>query len=211
MPSFVIAGYVWQIWGRGTKSPPTPSCAATKKPILNRVNRENFTKPTQMQLSKKQQDLLNSLLYFLNLDQILNVFRKKITLIYYVLPKLETAKEEASWMSKKFRFRTSFNNQHAKRFQSLQKSPAKNFYHTISWLTGKFNCNMSLLVISKILGLFVNILTADDKYSLRNSKNLRQPITMQLFKKQIFFLNFCCISEISIKLETALKIDKPFS
>ena len=70
---------------------------------------------------------------------------------------------------------------------------------------------MSLLVISKILGLFVNTLTVDDKYSLRNSENLRQPITMQLFKKQIFFLNFCCISEISIKLETALKIDKPFS
>ena len=69
---------------------------------------------------------------------------------------------------------------------------------------------MSLLVISKILGLFVNTLTADDKYSFRNSENLRQPITMQLFKKQIFFLNFWCISEIS-KLETALKNDKPFS
>ena len=169
--------------------------------------------PNQLKCNYLRNNKIFSILccIFLNLDQILNVFRKKMALIYYVLPKLETAKEEASWMSKKFRFRTSFNNQHAKRFQSLQKSPAKNFYHTISWLRGKFSCNMSLLVISKILGLFVNTLTVDDKYSLRNSENLRQPITMQLFKKQIFFLNFCCISEISIKLETALKIDKPFS
>ena len=30
---------------------------------------------------------------------------------------------------------------------------------------------MSLLVMSEILGLFLNTLTADDKYSLRNSEN----------------------------------------
>ena len=35
---------------------------------------------------------------------------------------------------------------------------------------------MSLLVISEILGLFVNTLAADDKYSLRKSENLPQPI-----------------------------------
>ena len=31
---------------------------------------------------------------------------------------------------------------------------------------------MSLLVASETLGLFVNTLTADNKYSLRNSENL---------------------------------------
>ena len=41
---------------------------------------------------------------------------------------------------------------------------------------------MSLLVIYKILGVFVNTLTLDDKYSLLNSENLRQPIQMQLSK-----------------------------
>ena len=34
----------------------------------------------------------------------------------------------------------------------------------------------SLLVICKILGLFINTLTADDKYSLLNRDNLTQPI-----------------------------------
>ena len=34
------------------------------------------------------------------------------------------------------------------------------------------------------LRTFVNTLTADDNYSLRNSQNLPQPIQMQLSKKQ---------------------------
>ena len=32
------------------------------------------------------------------------------------------------------------------------------------------------------MGLFVKTLTADDKYSLRISENLREPIQMQLYK-----------------------------
>ena len=46
---------------------------------------------------------------------------------------------------------------------------------------------MSLLVISEILGLFLNTLTTDEKYSLRNSENLSESIKMQLSKKQKTF------------------------
>ena len=35
---------------------------------------------------------------------------------------------------------------------------------------------MSVLVICKILGLFANIMTADDRYSLLNKNNLTEPI-----------------------------------
>ena len=49
---------------------------------------------------------------------------------------------------------------------------------------------MSLLVISEILGLFVNTLTADDKHSRRNSENLWQSIQMQLSKKDETFFEF---------------------
>ena len=49
---------------------------------------------------------------------------------------------------------------------------------------------MSLLVISNILGHFVNTLTANDKYSLSNNENLPQPSQMQLSKKQIIFAEF---------------------
>ena len=48
----------------------------------------------------------------------------------------------------------------------------------------KFNRKMSLLVTHKSLSLFVNTLTADDKYSLLNKDNLAQPIQMQLSKKK---------------------------
>ena len=49
---------------------------------------------------------------------------------------------------------------------------------------------MSLLVICEILGLFVNIVNADDKYSLLSSENLPQPFQTQLSNKYSFFLNF---------------------
>ena len=56
---------------------------------------------------------------------------------------------------------------------------------------------MSLFVIWELLGVFVNTMTADDKYSFRDSENLPQPIQMQLFKKKYFGI-FCSI-EIYIK------------
>ena len=37
--------------------------------------------------------------------------------------------------------------------------------------------------MSQILGLFVNTMTVDDKYSLLNRDNLTQPIHMQLSQK----------------------------
>ena len=46
---------------------------------------------------------------------------------------------------------------------------------------------MSVLVVSKILRLFVNTFTPDDKYPLVNSENLTQPIQMQLSKKLKIF------------------------
>ena len=42
----------------------------------------------------------------------------------------------------------------------------------------------SLSVICKILRLFVNTLTLDDKYSLLNRENLTQPIQIHLSQKQ---------------------------
>ena len=49
---------------------------------------------------------------------------------------------------------------------------------------------MSPLVICEILGLLVNTLTAEDKYSACNGENLPQPIQMQLSKKQKTFSQF---------------------
>ena len=46
---------------------------------------------------------------------------------------------------------------------------------------------MALLVISETLGLFLNRLTADVMYFLRNKQNLQQSIQMESSKKQRIF------------------------
>ena len=45
-------------------------------------------------------------------------------------------------------------------------------------------------MICKILGLFANTLTTNDKYSVFTKDNLTQPIQMQLYKKQNIFSQF---------------------
>ena len=46
------------------------------------------------------------------------------------------------------------------------------------------------LSISEILGVLVNTLTADNKYSLRNREEIPEPIQLQLFNKQNNFSQF---------------------
>ena len=45
-------------------------------------------------------------------------------------------------------------------------------------------------MIHKILGLFVNTLTVDDKHYMLNRDNLTQPIQIQLSQKQKTFSQF---------------------
>ena len=62
----------------------------------------------------------------------------------------------------------------------------------------------------KVWKVFVNALTSRDKYSLRNRKNLTQPIQMQLSQKQeILSEIFFWIFELSIKFWTSLKETRP--
>ena len=49
-------------------------------------------------------------------------------------------------------------------------------------MLARYTWKKSLLVIFYPLGLFLKTLTADHKYSFRNSEKLRDPIQMQLFK-----------------------------
>ena len=60
---------------------------------------------------------------------------------------------------------------------------------------------MSLLVISEILALFVNILSAYYEDSLCNNENLYRSIEMQVSKRQkTIFEMFSSISEIYIQI-----------
>ena len=60
----------------------------------------------------------------------------------------------------------------------------------------------SVLVRRKALELFVNTLSADDKYSLPNRDNLAQPIRTQLSQKQKpFYQLLLAFSKSALNLE----------
>ena len=67
-------------------------------------------------------------------------------------------------------------------------------------------------MICKILGLFVNTLTADNKYSFLNRDNLTQPTQMQLSQKQKTFSQFfTAVLEFKLDFEHFQNNDDPHS
>ena len=67
-------------------------------------------------------------------------------------------------------------------------------------------------MLSKILRLFVNILTADDKYFLLNRDNSTQPIQILLSKKEDTFSQFfCAFLKSTLNFEHFRKKEDPHS
>ena len=120
---------------------------------------------------------------FRNLGEILNIFKKRMTLIAHLFLMLRRAKNVVRYICKTCRFRLPFQKEHGKRVSTLFKFERQHLYH-ICWSTGgQCNWKMSLLVICESLRLFVNIMRAVDKCSLPNRDNLMQPIHMQFSQK----------------------------
>ena len=82
-----------------------------------------------MQLSQKQKASPQFFMHFQNLHGICNLFKRKMTLIADVFPKLHTPKEMVRYMSKQSRFRGPFERQHGKRAQTLLQSERQHPYH----------------------------------------------------------------------------------
>ena len=58
-----------------------------------------------------------------------------------------------------------FDSQHVNASQTLLRTARNNFYTTIPLIRDRASSNRLVLVISKVLGQLVNILTADYKHS----------------------------------------------
>ena len=58
------------------------------------------------------------------------------------------------------------DNQHVKRSETLLKPAPHFFKHIFQSMRKKISSKISVLVVSQILRMFVNILTPDDKHSL---------------------------------------------
>ena len=102
-------------------------------------------------------------------------------------------------MSKNYYFREYFRERHGEREQTLWKSGWQDLYHSDRSLLKQLGWKKSLLMICKVLKVFINALTAREKYSLCNRHNLIQQIQMELSQIQEFLSNFFFIFEIHIK------------
>ena len=115
-------------------------------------------------------------------------------------------------MSKKSRFRGTFDKWHGKRAETLLKSERQQLYHIYWSLSRILDLKKSLWVIWKVLGLFVNPLKADDKYSLLNRGNLLQHFQMHLSQKRKIFCGlFFTFSKFRVYFEDFQEKGEPDS
>ena len=115
-------------------------------------------------------------------------------------------------MSEKSRFRKPFHKKHGKRSQKVFQSGWRYLYHIYWWLWTWFSWKKSTLVVCKILRLFVNTLTADDKYSLLDRGNLTQPVQTLLSQKENTFSEFfSSFLKSTLNFERFIKKDDPHS
>ena len=125
--------------------------------------------PVQMQLDQEAKTFAKIFFAFLKSTSNFEHFRKKVTLIANVFPKLRTPKNVTSTMSKKCRFRRSLEKQHGKWKLKFER---QHLYH-IYWSTWRqLTYKKSVLVICNTS----NISNAHRRYSLLNTDNLTKPI-----------------------------------
>ena len=150
----------------------------------------NLPLPIQMQLSEKRKLFSQFFFPFLQSTWNFKRFEKMIIVIANVFPKFQIVKNLVTPLSKKCSFRTRFDSQLVKASQILAKSRWEQIYHVFPSFSGNLIWKISPLVIGEVLEVFVNALTADDKYPDQDCKNLLLPIQMQLSEKPKTFSEF---------------------
>ena len=140
---------------------------------------KNFQLPIQMQLSEKRKTFSQFFFFhFWKLHQILKILKKMMILIVNGYPKLGTVIILLRPLSKKRRFRTRFDSQHVKVSQIRAKSQWERLRHVFPSLSGKLIWKMFPLVLDEVLVVFVNRLTADARYPVRDCDTLLLRIQM---------------------------------
>ena len=105
-----------------------------------------------------------------------------MSVLAWLFPRLLFPKEVATGTSRRSCFRTPFANQRANGFQTPLKVATHHYYPFFPWISSKLSWKKTALLWLKILRLFVNTLTADDRYSCRNMQNFLQ--TLQTLQKR---------------------------
>ena len=93
-------------------------------------------------------------------------------------------------MSKKSAFRGPFEKPDGKQAQSSLKFEWQHIHHIYRSMVRQLSCKKDSVSDMQTLKLFVNTLSADDKYSFVNRNNLTELIEMQLSEKRKTFSEF---------------------
>ena len=145
-------------------------------------NRNNLMQPIHMQLSQKLKAFSEFFPAFSKSRLNFEHFQKKDDAHSLFISEATACKNVFRYMCKKSHFRLPFQKEHGKLVSTLFKFERQHLHH-IYWATGRqFSCKKFLLVIWQRLRLFVNPMSAVDKYSLPKRDNLMQPIHTQYLK-----------------------------
>ena len=125
------------------------------------------------------------LLHFWNVHEICNILKKTMSVLAYLFPKFLFQRDVATERSRRSFFRTPFGNQRVNGLQTPLKVATHHYYPFFPWISGKLSWKKTALLWLKILRLFVNTLTADDKYSCRNMQNFLQQLQTLLSQKRM--------------------------
>ena len=103
-------------------------------------------------------------------------------------------------MSKKPCFRGLLDREHGKLVETKLQAEWQQIYKIYQSQWRQLDWKKTLLVIHKIVSLFVNTLTVDEKHYLLKRDNSTEQIQTQLYQKQKSFPEFfVCILKIYIK------------
>ena len=169
------------------------------------LNRDSLTQQNQTHLSQKQKTFSQFFSTFLKFYFNFEHFQKKDDPHRLCISEIIDSIKQIRSMSNNSGFRGPFEKQHGKLAQTLLKSERQSLYHIYWSLWRQLSLKKSLLHICKIVRLFVNTLTANDKYYLVNRDILKEPIQIQLPQKLKILLNFFKNFEIYLNFWTFSK------
>ena len=129
--------------------------------------------------------------------------KKKNELHSLSISAIMTPKDGVTKTHKRFCFWKPLGSERVYESQKLLKSTETHFHPAFSSFLAKLSLKKVFLVRYEILGLVVNTLITDDKYSGHNRENL--PLLFQMQLSKIILLHFYCIFRIDIRFWTIWK------
>ena len=151
---------------------------------------QTFTQQVQTPLSLKQKTFSWFFIAFLKSTWNGEHFQKKGESSSLSISEITDSKRGGYLSACKPYFRTAFGNQPVNGYQRLLKSARHYYYPIFPSIWDELSWKKSALVRSKILGLFVNTLTAEYTYSCRNMQTFTKQVQTPLSLKQKTFSGF---------------------